>query len=75
MSELIDAFGAAKKLGFSTRSGLYHAIARHGIPHVRLGDSLRFDPADLDRYIDLLKKRAHTCPSCGQHTRRLRKVI
>ena len=72
MAVLITAKDAAQKLGFS-RSGLYHAITRHGIPHVRIGDSLRFDPADLDRYIELLKKRAYVCPTCGQHLPRRRR--
>lgn len=72
---LIDATAAAQKLGYPTTSGLYHAIQRHGIPHVRIGESIRFDPADLDRYIELLKKRVHICPQCGQHTRRLRRAV
>lgn len=71
---LINAKEAAHKLGF-TRAALYNAVARHGIPHVRIGEAMRFDPIDLDRYIDLLKKRAYICPTCGQHTRRLRRAV
>jgi len=74
VSVLINATDAAKKLGCS-RPGLYKAVERHGIPHVRIGESHSIDPVDLDRYIELLKKRAHVCPSCGQHTRRLRRAV
>lgn len=65
MSVLINADAAAAKLG-CTRKSLYAAVARHGVPHVRLGESIRFDPVDLDRFIELLKTRGRCCPTCGQ---------
>ncbi len=73
MADLITADAAAKKLGWS-RYGLYKAVAKFGIPHLRFGDLLRFDPDDLDSWIEMQKRRTHTCPQCGQSTRRLRRV-
>lgn len=73
VSVLIDATKAAEKLGYRSRFALYKAVSRHAIPHVRIGECLRFDPAELDRYIDLLKKRDGKCPTCAQHVR-LRRV-
>ena len=49
-------------------------LKRRHLPHVTLGRSVRFDPDDLDRFIDLLKKRAATCTTCGQALRHLRKA-
>jgi len=71
---LINATDAAKRLGWS-RFGLYKLVARQGIPHIRVGKVVRFDPADLDRWIELQKTKAHQCSTCGQHLRRLRKVM
>jgi excisionase family DNA binding protein len=73
VSELLNATDAARKLGWS-RYGLYKLVARYGVPHIRIGDSMRFDPADLDAWVKLQKMKAHTCTTCGQHLRRLRKV-
>lgn len=71
MSQLLNATDAAKKLG-SSRYSLYAATRTYGIPHVRIGRSMRWDDADLDRYIAMLKTKTERCPTCGQSVRHLR---
>lgn len=71
---LLNAAEAAPRLGFRTAGALIAATKRHGIPHVRIGQTYRFDESSLQQYIDLLKRRALVCPTCGQHTRRLRRA-
>ncbi len=44
-----------------SRSWLYDAVARGVVPHVRLGGPagpLRFDPADLEKWINDQKEKA-----------------
>ena len=69
--QLLTAVDAAKKLGYS-RFGLYKATQRFGIPHIRIGTLIRYDEADLDRFIEMLKSRSERCPTCAQSVRRLR---
>ena len=57
MSTLINAKAAAEKLGYRTTGALYNAVKREAIPCVRVGEALRFDPEELDRWIEMLKKR------------------
>lgn len=73
VSVLINAAAAAEKLGW-TRAGLYKLVARKGLPHIRIDGVLRFDPADLDRWIEVQKTKAHRCPTCAQSILRLRRV-
>jgi excisionase family DNA binding protein len=71
---LLNAADASKRLGWRSRFGVYKLIAHHGLPHIRIGDVIRFDPDDLDRWVQLQKTKAACCSTCGQHIRRLRKV-
>ena len=71
MSQLLTAVDAAKQLGYS-RFGLYKATQRFGIPHIRIGTLIRYDEADLDRFIAMMKTRTDRCPTCAQSVRHLR---
>jgi hypothetical protein len=57
MSVLINARDAAVKLGYRTPKALAEAVRKQGIPHVKIGRLLRFDPVELDQYIEVLKAR------------------
>lgn len=57
-ADLLGAKAAAKRLGLSTPT-IYRLTARGELPAVRVGDSVRFDPADLARFIEIRKSGAH----------------
>jgi excisionase family DNA binding protein len=48
---LVDISGAADRLGVSVRY-VRRLVAERRIPYVKLGHYLRFDPAELDEWID-----------------------
>ena len=50
VQSLISASEAARRLGVSVHR-LYDLARQQPVPAVRLGRSLRFDPAQLDHYI------------------------
>ncbi len=47
---LIDVKDAARMLGLA-RSTLYEWARFRRVPHIRLGDRLLFDPADLQAFV------------------------
>ena len=53
---LVDISGAADRLGVSVRY-VRRLVAERRIPYVKLGHYLRFDPAELDEWIDRLRIR------------------
>lgn len=48
---LIDIAGAAAQLGVSVRY-LRRLVSQRRIPYVKLGHYIRFDPAEIDEWID-----------------------
>ena len=52
LSRWLPADAAAAYLGFSSRKALYQAVRRGQIPGHRIGRRLRFDPAELDRWLN-----------------------
>lgn len=48
---LIDISAAAEQLGVSVRY-VRRLVSQRRIPYVKLGHYLRFDPAELDEWID-----------------------
>lgn len=48
---LIDIAGAAEQLGVSVRY-LRRLVSQRRIPYVKLGHYVRFDPAEIDEWID-----------------------
>jgi excisionase family DNA binding protein len=54
MKPLIDSKEAAVLLGICTRK-LWELTNRGEVPHVRIGRSVRFDPAALEKWV-----QAHT---------------
>lgn len=55
---LLDIHGAAEYL--SVTVGFMRARrADRTIPCIKLGGSVRFDPNDLDRYVDLNREQPH----------------
>jgi len=48
---LIDIAGAAAQLGVSVRY-LRRLVSQRRIPYVKLGHYVRFDPAEIDEWID-----------------------
>ncbi|MPY94130.1 MAG: helix-turn-helix domain-containing protein [Acidimicrobiia bacterium] len=48
---LIDIAAAAERLGVSVRY-VRRLVAQRRIPYVKLGHYLRFDPTELDAWID-----------------------
>lgn len=48
---LVDVEGAAARLGISVRH-VRHLIAQRRIPYVKVGHYVRFDPDELDAWID-----------------------
>lgn len=49
-SEVMDVEGVAKYLGFSS-STIYSKVRELDIPHVRIGASLRFPKAEIDKWL------------------------
>lgn len=49
--EVMDVAGVAEYLGFSP-STIYEKVQTKDIPHVRLGNSLRFPRAVIDRWLE-----------------------
>lgn len=49
--ELIDEREAARRLGVSVRTLQSWRLRREGPPFVKLGRSIRYDPAVLERHI------------------------
>ena len=54
---LITAKQCAARLAISTRT-LWAITNRKGIPHVRIGKALRYDPRDLETWIEKRKREA-----------------
>jgi excisionase family DNA binding protein len=54
---------AAKRLGISERK-LWDLAKRGEVPVVRIGRSVRYDVADLQRWIDSCKQSGHNGPAC-----------
>lgn len=50
-ARLTDVPGIATYLGYTQRQ-VYDLVARRGIPHVKVGRTLRFDLRRIDRWID-----------------------
>jgi excisionase family DNA binding protein len=50
-TRLIDITGAAEQLGVSVRY-VRRLVSQRRIPYVKLGHYLRFDPAEIDAWID-----------------------
>lgn len=50
MNALIDTAAAAERLGVSERS-VRRMVFEKTLAYVKVGGSVRFDPADVDRYI------------------------
>ena len=48
---LIDIAGAAEQLGVSVRY-LRRLVSQRRIPYVKLGHYVRFDPVEIDEWID-----------------------
>jgi len=48
---LLRSREAAKRLAISTRK-LWELTNRGSLPHVRVGRAVRYDPADLDRWVE-----------------------
>ncbi len=61
---LIDVKDAARMLGLA-RSTLYEWARFRRVPHIRLGDRLLFDPADLQAFV-----RRRRVPSLEDFSRR-----
>lgn len=49
--EVMDVAGVAEYLGFSP-STIYEKVQSKDIPHVRIGNSLRFPKAVIDRWLE-----------------------
>lgn len=49
--EVMDVAGVAEYLGFSP-STIYEKVQTKDIPHVRIGNSLRFPKAVIDRWLE-----------------------
>ena len=60
---LLDANEAARLLHVP-RSTLYELVRSRGLPHIRLGRTLRFTRADLGQWIE-----EHTCRGFGRSPR------
>jgi len=54
-SRLLNAKAAGELLGVPA-SWLLAQARQNGVPHVRLGRYVRFDPADLERWIESVKR-------------------
>lgn len=54
--DLVDAHTVAKRLGVSYRKVLLMAQSGE-LPHIRVGDLYRFDPADIEEYIEAQKQK------------------
>lgn len=50
-SRLVDIGAAAERLGVNVRY-VRRLVAERRVPYVKLGHLLRFDPAELDDWID-----------------------
>lgn len=48
---LVDASAVAKRLGVS-RFRIYELARTGALPHVRIGRSMRFDPQQLEQWIE-----------------------
>jgi excisionase family DNA binding protein len=53
----LSAKQAAKRLGLSQPT-IYRLAGRGELPAVRVGDAVRFDPADLARFVEGKKAEA-----------------
>jgi len=47
---LVNAREASKAMGICERT-LWHLTHRAGLPHVRIGRAVRYDPRDLSKWI------------------------
>jgi Helix-turn-helix domain len=54
-SKLLDAKAAGELLGVPA-TWLLAQARRDAVPHVRLGKYVRFDPTDLERWIETVKR-------------------
>ena len=54
---LVDKRGAARLLSISERK-LWELTNRREIPHVRIGKSVRYAPADLREWVDTIRIQA-----------------
>jgi excisionase family DNA binding protein len=70
---LVDVTGAAAYLGVSPRF-IRRLVAERRVTFVRLGRHLRFDLADLDRFIDAGRVQAVEPQRLRPTTRRVRSV-
>lgn len=58
MDTLLNVLGVAQKLNIS-RSGVYRLLDEPDFPKpFHVGKSTRFDPADIDKYIQRQKQKA-----------------
>lgn len=57
VAPLLSAKETAKRLAISERS-LWSLTNAKQIPHLRIGRTLRFDPRDLDAWIERRKREA-----------------
>jgi excisionase family DNA binding protein len=58
---LVDISDAAERLGVSVRY-VRRLVAERRIPYVKLGHYLRFDPAEIDEWIDRSRVREISQP-------------
>lgn len=60
MSErvLVKPENMAGRWGYATVATFMQAVRRRGIPVVRIGRSVRFDPAECDRWLEKQNPRA-----------------
>ena len=58
---LVDISGTADRLGVSVRY-VRRLVAERRIPYVKLGHYLRFDPAEIDEWIDRSRIREISHP-------------
>jgi len=70
VSPLLDIAAVAARLGISVRY-VRRLVAERRIPYVKFGHLLRFDPAEIDEWVEQAKVEAAWPPAPRRRQRRV----
>ncbi len=62
MAELLTERDASQRLGLSVRTLQKWRLQGNGPPFLKLGGAVRYDPEDLEQYVEAARRRSTSDP-------------
>jgi len=75
MARLLTEREAAERLGLSVRTLQKWRLLGSGPQFLKLGHAVRYDPADLERYLESSRRRSTSEPGSGTRDRLVRRSL